>query len=106
MNFCPYDLRLYRTDSYTIPDESFLISCWSVVRKRYPAAHYVMIDDKPNLLASMKSAMGGKLTTVFVRQGHYALAAGSNSVQPPPDRVIERIGDLGTLDWADFGVRP
>src|SRR5208283_3042493 len=30
MNFCPYDLRLYRTDSYTIPDESFLISCWSV----------------------------------------------------------------------------
>jgi FMN phosphatase YigB (HAD superfamily) len=76
------------------------------VRKRYPAAHYVMIDDKPNLLASMKSAMGGKLTTVFVRQGHYALAAGSNSVQPPPDRVIERIGDLGTLDWADLGVRP
>ncbi len=76
------------------------------VRQRYPAAHYVMVDDKSNLLASMKSAMGGRLTTVFVRQGHYALAAESNSVQPPPDRVIERIGDLTTLDLSDFGVRP
>ncbi len=76
------------------------------VRQRYPAAHYVMVDDKSNLLASMKSAMGGRLTTVFVRQGHYALAAESNSVQPPPDRVIERIGDLTTLDLSDFEVRP
>ncbi len=76
------------------------------VRQRYPAAHYVMIDDKSNLLAAMKSAMGGTLTTVFVRQGHYALAAGSNSVEPPPDRVIERIGDLTTLAWGDFEVQP
>jgi FMN phosphatase YigB (HAD superfamily) len=76
------------------------------VRERYPAAHYVMVDDKSHLLASMKSIMGGKLTTVFVRQGHYALAAGSNCVQPAPDRVIERIGDLTTLDLIDFEVRP
>jgi FMN phosphatase YigB (HAD superfamily) len=76
------------------------------VRQRYPATHYVMVDDKSDLLASMKSAMGAKLTTVFVRQGHYALAAGSNSVQPPPDRAIERIGDLLTLDLSDFEVRP
>ncbi|MGC1387164.1 MAG: hypothetical protein WA807_04055 [Steroidobacteraceae bacterium] len=76
------------------------------IRQRYPAAHYVMVDDKPNILASMKSAMGAGLTTVFVRQGHYALAAESNSVLPPPDRVIERIGDLATLDLSDFEVRP
>ncbi|MGO9036971.1 MAG: HAD family hydrolase [Steroidobacteraceae bacterium] len=75
------------------------------IRQRYPAAHYVMVDDKPNILASMKSAMGAGLTTVFVRQGHYALAAESNSVLPPPDRVIERIGDLATLDLSDFEVR-
>jgi len=61
------------------------------VQKRYPAAHYVMVDDKPNLLAAMKSVLGAKLTTVFVRQGHYALAAQSNAGQPAPDRVIERI---------------
>ena len=76
------------------------------VRQLYPAAHYVMVDDKPHLLASMKSAMGGALTTVFVRQGHYALAAGSDSVQPPPDRVIERIAELTSHDLSDFEVPP
>jgi len=49
------------------------------VQRRYPAAHYVMVDDKPNLLAAMKTVLGAKLTTVFVRQGHYALAAESNT---------------------------
>jgi FMN phosphatase YigB (HAD superfamily) len=72
---------------------------------RYPAAHYVVLDDKPKLLAAMKSKLGKRLTTVFVRQGHYALAAGSNSVQPSPDRVIERIGEILTLNSSDFEVR-
>lgn len=76
------------------------------VQRRYPASHYVMVDDKPNLLAAMKSQLGRSLTTVFVRQGHYALAPGSNSVQPPPDRVIERIGDMLSLQKTDFEVRP
>jgi FMN phosphatase YigB (HAD superfamily) len=74
------------------------------VQRRYPASHYVVIDDKPNLLAAMKSALGDKLTTVFVRQGHYALAPGSNTVQPRPDQLIERIGDLLTLNLSDFKV--
>jgi FMN phosphatase YigB (HAD superfamily) len=76
------------------------------VQKRYPASHYVVVDDKPHLLAAMKLVMGKDLTTIFVRQGHYALAAGSNAVTPAPDRVIERIGDLTTLNSADFKVRP
>jgi FMN phosphatase YigB (HAD superfamily) len=76
------------------------------VQKRHPAAHYVVVDDKPNLLAAMKLIMQDKLTTVFVRQGHYALAPGSNSVSPAPDRVIERIGDIATLNSSDFKVRP
>lgn len=76
------------------------------VQQRYPASHYVMVDDKSNLLAKMKSMLGDQLTTVFVRQGHYALAAESNAVQPPPDRAIERIGDLMTLNSSDFKVRP
>jgi len=46
-----------------------------------------------------------RLTTVFVRQGHYALAPGSNAVQPCPDRVIERIGEITTLNLSDFEVR-
>ncbi len=76
------------------------------VQKRHPAPHYVVVDDKPNLLAAMKLVMRDQLTTVFVRQGHYALSAESNAMTPPPDRVIERIGDLAALNSSDFKVRP
>jgi FMN phosphatase YigB (HAD superfamily) len=72
---------------------------------RYPAQHYVMVDDKPNLLAAMKSALGARLTTVFVRQGHYAFAPESKSVTPAPDMVIEHIGDLVNHSSSDFQVR-
>jgi FMN phosphatase YigB (HAD superfamily) len=43
------------------------------VRQRYPARHYVMVDDKLRIFGAMKSICGGQLTTVFARQGHYAL---------------------------------
>jgi FMN phosphatase YigB (HAD superfamily) len=76
------------------------------VQRRYPAAHYVAVDDKPNLLAAMKSQLEERLTTVFVRQGHYARAPGSNSVEPKPDRVIERIGEILGFQLPDFEVRP
>lgn len=76
------------------------------VQRRFPAGHYVMVDDKADLLAAMKSALGAKLTTVFVRQGHYALAAESNSVLPAPDLTIERIGDLLNHNLTDFKVQP
>jgi FMN phosphatase YigB (HAD superfamily) len=74
------------------------------VQRRFPARHYVMVDDKANLLAAMKAALGTRLTTVFVRQGHYALAAESNSAVPAPDLVIERIGDLLNHNLTDFKV--
>ncbi len=73
---------------------------------RYPATHYVMVDDKPNLLAAMKSVLKEKLTTVFVRQGHYALDPGSNSAEPAPDVTIQRIGDLIDRNLTDFQERP
>jgi len=76
------------------------------MQQRYPARHYVMVDDKPNLLAAMKSVLKDRLTTVFVRQGHYALAAQSNSVDPAPDMTIERIGDLMNHTLSDFQERP
>jgi FMN phosphatase YigB (HAD superfamily) len=72
------------------------------MQQRYPAKQYVMVDDKANLLAAMKSALGERLTTVFVRQGHYALAAESKSAEPAPDLVIECIGDLLNHDLTDF----
>jgi hypothetical protein len=74
------------------------------VQRRFPAPHYVMVDDKSNLLAAMKLIMGPRLTTVFVRQGHYAADPQSNLVDPAPDLVIERIGDLIPLKLTDFKV--
>jgi FMN phosphatase YigB (HAD superfamily) len=74
------------------------------VQKRFPAAHYVMVDDKPNLLAAMKTVLGAKLSTIFVRQGHYAHDVQAQVQVPPPDRVIERIGDLVQLHPSDFQV--
>jgi hypothetical protein len=75
----------------------------AAVQRRYPASHYAMVDDKPKLLAKMKKVMGSKLTTIFVRQGHYALEADMNTIDPKPDVTIERIGDLLTLDEAAYG---
>ena len=72
------------------------------MRQRYPAQHYVMIDDKPRLLAAMKRALGEKLTTVFVHQGHYAAESADTIIDPPPDLEIERIGDLLDHDLPDF----
>jgi FMN phosphatase YigB (HAD superfamily) len=73
--------------------------------QRYPANHYVMVDDKPSLLAAMKSILKNTLTTVFVRQGHYALAADAKTADPPPDLTIERIGDLINHTHSDFQER-
>jgi FMN phosphatase YigB (HAD superfamily) len=74
------------------------------VERRYPAKHYVMVDDKSNLLAAMKLSMGARLTTVFVRQGHYAHDPQANLVKPAPDMVIEHIGELIPLTLTDFKV--
>jgi FMN phosphatase YigB (HAD superfamily) len=75
------------------------------VLQHYPAAHYVMVDDKSNLLAAMKATLGSKLSTVFVRQGHYAFAPESAAATPAPDLVIERIAELENLSLTDFKVR-
>ncbi len=42
------------------------------VQRRFPAHHYVIVEDKPRLLTATKDQLGDKSTTVFVRQGHYA----------------------------------
>jgi FMN phosphatase YigB (HAD superfamily) len=76
------------------------------VQRRFPAKHYVMVDDKAKLLAAMKLVLGSKLTTVFVRQGHYAFAPESNTAEPAPDLTIERIEDLINHPPTDFEVRP
>lgn len=67
------------------------------IQRRWPARHYVMVDDKPALLAVMKREMGPMLTTVFVRQGHYAQEQTLAADDPTPDIGIDRINELRSL---------
>ena len=68
------------------------------VVRHYPARHYVMVDDKLNILAAMKAIWSDRLTTVFPRQGHYAFDPKIIAAHPAADVTVERIGDL--LDWS------
>jgi FMN phosphatase YigB (HAD superfamily) len=67
------------------------------VARRFPAEHYVLVDDKLHLLAAVKEVWGPRVTTVFVRQGHYAHDPAILASYPPADLTVERIGDL--LDY-------
>jgi hypothetical protein len=64
------------------------------VESRFPADRYVLIDDKLRILTAVKKIWGSKVTTVFPRQGHYALDPKTVAAYPPPDVAINRIGDL------------
>jgi FMN phosphatase YigB (HAD superfamily) len=67
------------------------------VEKHYPAQHYVMVDDKLRLLTAIKKIWGERVTTVFVRQGHYANDTGVLDRYPPADINLDSIGNL--LDY-------
>jgi FMN phosphatase YigB (HAD superfamily) len=68
------------------------------VARRYPAARYVVIDDKLRILDAIKASWGERVTTVFPRQGHYALDPEITAKYPPADFSIDRIGEL--LTWS------
>jgi hypothetical protein len=76
------------------------------VEARYPAERYVMIDDKLRILAAMKQTWGDRLTTVFVRQGHYALDPQQVAAYPPADVTLEHIGDILSCEREDLARRP
>ena len=70
------------------------------VEQRYPAAHYVLVDDKLRILTAVKRVWDRRVTTVFPRQGHYAHDARELAANPPADLTVERIGDLLAYDLA------
>jgi FMN phosphatase YigB (HAD superfamily) len=69
------------------------------VERRYPAEHYVLVDDKVRILSAVKQVWGARLTTVFPRQGHYAHDADVANY-PAPDITLERIDQLTGYDAA------
>jgi FMN phosphatase YigB (HAD superfamily) len=72
------------------------------VERRFPASHYVLIDDKIRILSDVKKIWGDKVTTVFPRQGHYALDPKIIAAYPPADISIARIGELMNFKMEDF----
>ncbi|WP_046972992.1 HAD family hydrolase [Dyella japonica] len=72
------------------------------IQRAFPATHYVMVDDKPQLLAAMKRIFGAHITTIFVNQGHYAREAEHLVIDPAPDKTVMHISDLVGLASSDF----
>jgi FMN phosphatase YigB (HAD superfamily) len=70
------------------------------VKKRFPARHYVLIDDKLRILTAVKKLWHNRVTTVFVRQGHYAFDPKVLAAYPPADIQIDHIGDLLHSDFS------
>lgn len=68
------------------------------VERRYPAKKYVLVDDKIRILSAIKDIWGDRVTTVFPRQGHYALDAEQVVKYPAADITVERIGDILDID--------
>jgi FMN phosphatase YigB (HAD superfamily) len=68
------------------------------VERRYPADHYVLVDDKLRILTAVKAHWGTRVTTVFLRQGHYARDPEVLRTFPSADLTIDCIGDLLTID--------
>ena len=64
----------------------------------FPADHYVLVEDKPEILTAVKRALGPRVTTVLVRQGKYGQA--SLPEDAPPDLVFESIGALAESDYS------
>ena len=72
------------------------------VERCYPAEHYVLVDDKLRILDAVKKFWASRVTTVFVRQGHYATDSKMIAGYPPADISIERIGDLLQYDLPEL----
>jgi FMN phosphatase YigB (HAD superfamily) len=72
------------------------------VERRYPADHYVLVDDKLRILTAVKQAWGSRVTTVFPRQGEFALNPATLVSYPPADITVERISDLLSYELNDL----
>src|SRR5256885_11219945 len=72
------------------------------VERLYPADHYVLIDDKLRILSAVKKIWGERVTTVFPKQGHYALDPKTLDEYPSADIELGKIGDLVKCDLAAF----
>jgi FMN phosphatase YigB (HAD superfamily) len=64
------------------------------VQRRFPAAHYALLDDRVGILAAVKGELGARVTTVLVRQGRYAGEIESAPGVRRPDLVVGSIREV------------
>ena len=76
------------------------------VERFYPAKRYVMIDDKLCILNAVKKVWGERVTTVFLRQGHYARDSQILAGCQPADIQLDHVSDLSNYELAAFRPRP
>ena len=76
------------------------------VARRYPADHYVLVDDKLRILTAVKQRWGERVTTVLPRQGSYAHDAEAMAAFPHADVTIAHIADLLHGDLLQLGTAP
>ena len=72
------------------------------VERRYPANHYVVVDDKLRILTAVKKAWGSRVTTIFPRQGQFARDPKIITAYRPADITVERIGELLEFELSDL----
>jgi phosphoglycolate phosphatase-like HAD superfamily hydrolase len=95
--------KIERSGLFKIVDENVLVYIHKEeemddVERRYPADHYVLVDDKLRILTAIKTRWRSRVTTVFPRQGHYAQDPRALASFPPADVSIEHIGNLLNYD--------
>jgi len=103
--------KVYRSGLFEVFEGNVLIYVHKEVElddveQRYPADHYVVVDDKLRILQAVKEHWRERVTTVFVRQGHYARDANAIASYCPADITLERIGELANYGYADLRVAP
>ena len=103
--------KVYRSGLYEVFQGNVLIYVHKEqeldhVERLYPAEHYVMVDDKLRILTAIKDIWKSRVTSVFVRQGHYAHDRQAIAKYPAADVAIERIGDFVDVDPATFLAVP
>ncbi len=99
--------KIWRSGLYQAVDGQVLIYIHKelelgYVAERYPAQHYVLVDDKLRILTDVKQVWGPMVTTVFPRQGHYAHDTDKLKDYPSADVTIDHIGELLKFTSADL----
>lgn len=70
------------------------------IAQAFPARHYILVDDKLKLLNAVKGIWGNRVTTIFVKQGHYANDPKVLASEPAADVSIDRVGELMMHDFS------